>query len=510
MSKRVAVIGAGLGSLATAIRLAGAGWKVDLFEQLPGPGGKANSEQVGAFRFDTGPSLLTMPWVFDALFAAVGKRREDYLEFIPLEIICKYFWDDGMVLRAYADRERLLTELRRTTGEPEGRVRAYFDRCRKIYDIAGDLFLEYNPREPSTIFSRRFFASLLRVGGIDAFRTMDQAHEQAFRSPRLRQLFNRYATYNGSSPYRTPATLSIIPHVEYEGGGYAVRGGIYAIPSALQTLAREAGVQLHYTTPVERILREPVAGTGRSGAAGRRRGAGFRVTGVVAGGEERHYDAVVAGADVRTVYEQLLQDEEAPDIVRYRKLEPSSSGLVFYWGMKRRFPELEVNNIFFSRNYPEEFSAIFERGQCPADPTIYVNITAKVTPEDAPDNGENWFVLINAPCDTGQDWEAETARVRARILERLSQLLRTNIADAIGAESVMTPRDIQQKTASYGGALYGISSNSRTAAFSRHPNRSRRYQGLYFCGGSTHPGGGMPLVLLSGKITAELMQRYER
>ncbi|TVQ38258.1 MAG: phytoene desaturase [Spirochaetaceae bacterium] len=499
MSSNAAVIGAGLGSLAAAIRLAAAGWRVDVYERAAGPGGKAGCETLGGYRFDSGPSLLTMPWVFDALFAAAGKRRQDYLEFIPLEIICKYFWDDGAVLRTFADRQKLLSELRRTTGESEERIRAYFERCRGIYDIAGDLFLEHNPREPSTIFSARFFKSLLRVGGIDAWRTMAEAHERAFQSPRLRQLFNRYATYNGSSPYRTPATLSIIPHVEYSGGGYAVRGGIYAIPRALERLARELGVQLHYQAPVERILHQAETKRGR-----------YRVRGVVVGGAELEYDTVIAGADVRPVYDDLLQDQEAPDVVRYRRLEPSSSGLVFFWGMKRAFRELELHNIFFSRNYPDEFSAIFDRHECPADPTIYVNITSKVTPEDAPPGGENWFVLINAPCDIGQDWAAETARVRRRVIARISELFGFDLASEIAAESVMTPRDIQQRTNSPGGALYGISSNSRTAAFSRHPNRSRRYRGLYFCGGSTHPGGGMPLVLLSARITAELIARYQR
>ncbi|TVQ98064.1 MAG: phytoene desaturase [Spirochaetaceae bacterium] len=499
MSKHVVVIGAGLGSLSAAIRLAAAGWEVDLFERLPGPGGKANSESIDGYRFDTGPSLLTMPWVFDALFEAAGRKREDYLEFIPLEIICKYFWDDGMVLRTWANRKKLFDEIRRTTGEREDRLQAYFDRCRKIYDIAGDLFLEHNPKEPSTIFSRQFFRSLLRVGGIDAFRTMAQAHEESFLSPRVRQLFNRYATYNGSSPYRTPATLSIIPHVEYDGGGYAVAGGIYAIPLALDRLARELGVTMHYNTPVEHILSEPAGKSDR-----------FRVRGIVAGGQELLCDAVIAGADVRPVYRDLLSDETARDIVRYSKLEPSSSGLVFYWGMKRGFPELELHNIFFSRNYPDEFAAIFDRKTCPEDPTIYVNITSKVTAADAPKGCENWFVLINAPCDEGQDWQAETARIRARIIKRISTLFRIDLESAIATESVMTPRDIQEKTASHGGALYGISSNSRTAAFSRHPNRSKRYRGLYFCGGSTHPGGGMPLVVLSGKITADLIARYEQ
>jgi phytoene dehydrogenase-like protein len=177
--------------------------------------------------------------------------------------------------------------------------------------------------------------------------------------------------------------------------------------------------------------------------------------------------------------------------------------------MKERNPELGVNNIFFSGDYPREFRELFVEQICPVDPTVYVNITSKVTPSDAPQQGENWFVLINAPCDVGQDWPGEVAASRGRILSRLQQALGRSVEGAIAVEEVMTPRDIQRNTGSRLGSLYGISSNTSMAAFLRHPNRSRRVRGLYFCGGSVHPGGGMPLAILSGKIAADLVRRHE-
>jgi len=218
---------------------------------------------------------------------------------------------------------------------------------------------------------------------------------------------------------------------------------------------------------------------------------------------------VVSNADVLRTYEDLLEDPQARLARRYQALEPSSSGLVFFWGMKDSFPELGVNNIFFSGDYPREFHELFAERICPTDPTVYVNITSKVTPEDAPAGCENWFILINAPCNVGQDWQAEAAASRGRALSRLQRALGRSVEGVIATEEVMTPQDIEKNTGSRLGSLYGISSNTSMAAFLRHPNRSRRYRGLYFCGGSVHPGGGMPLAILSGKIASDLIQRHE-
>jgi phytoene dehydrogenase-like protein len=182
---------------------------------------------------------------------------------------------------------------------------------------------------------------------------------------------------------------------------------------------------------------------------------------------------------------------------------------VFLWGLSDSFPELGVNNIFFSADYRREFRELFEERTCPRDPTIYVNVTSKITPTDAPRGGENWFVLVNAPYLAGQDWSRETARVRRRVLEVLEGRLGRPVAGRIAVEQVLTPEDIRDATGSSQGSLYGISSNTPLAAFLRHPNRSRRHRGLYFCGGSVHPGGGMPLAVLSGKIAADLVRKHE-
>ncbi|MFP4374883.1 MAG: phytoene desaturase family protein [Spirochaetaceae bacterium] len=491
---RAAVIGAGLGGLSAAVWLAVAGRRVDVYERGSGPGGKAGTESGGGFRFDTGPSLLTMPWVFEDLFAAAGTRVEDRLDLRPLPTICRYFWRDGLRFDAPAGTRAFSAAASETFDEPAADLSRFFDRAKRIYDITAHLFLEKSLHEWSTVFSDGFLRSLLQAWRIDSMRSLHDANTATFRNPRLVQLFDRYATYNGSSPFLTPATMAIIPDVEYRGGAYALGGGIYSLPTALERLCRELGVVFHYERPVDRIL-----------ADSRTR----RIRGVEVAGEKLDYGVVVSNVDVRETYPKLLRDEEAPAYRRYRALEPSSSGFVFYWGMGERFDELELHNIFFSRDYRREFEEIFAEQVIPTDPTVYVNITSKVNPDDAPAGGENWFVLLNVPPDRGQDWDALGSRLRDVVLRRLSGDLGRNVAAAIRTEDHMSPRDIQDRTASPGGSLYGIASNSRFAAFRRHPNRSRRYPGLYFCGGSTHPGGGMPLVALSGRIAAELIATYE-
>lgn len=486
------MVGAGLAGLSCAARLAHAGYRVDLYEQRDQVGGKAGSLSLAGFRFDTGPSLLTMPHVFSQLFSEVGQRLEDHLEFIPLAPICRYFYPDGVRLGAYSDPGIFGAEIEARTGDSRAALERYLAYGRRLYELTADLFLWHSLHEAASYLRAPAVKSILNVWRIDALRSMDAAHRRFFRDPKLVQLFDRYATYNGSSPYRVPATLNIIPYVEYGLGGYAVGGGIHAIPAALERLVRSAGAGIHLNARVEAIL-----------------AAQGRVTGIRVGGRERACDLVVSNVDVLRTYADLLQHPEAPLARRYVKLEPSSSGLVFFWGMGRSYPELGVNNIFFSADYPAEFRALFDERRCPEDPTVYVNITSKVTPGDAPPGGENWFVLVNAPCNAGQDWAAESAAVRSRVLARLERALGREVESSLRVERIMTPADIERDTGSRLGSLYGISSNTPLAAFLRHPNRCRRPRGLYLCGGSVHPGGGMPLAVLSGKIAADLVRRYD-
>lgn len=491
-AKRVAIIGAGFGGLSAAIRLAARGWKVDVYEQQSYAGGKAGSLELGGYRFDRGPSLITMREVFAELFESVGRRLEDYVQFEQLDTVCSYFFSDGTELASRGNPEDFAREVAAKTDDSAESLRHFLKYSRGIYKKTAELFLMNSLHDWATYFKPKVWQGLFSRGKLDAGRSMDTAIRSFFHDPRMQQFFNRYATYNGSDPYQVPATLNIIPHVEYNMGAYASKTGIYALPQAMRSLAEELGVEFHFKQPVESIRLQNGRATGVRTAVG-----------------ELPADIVLSNIDARRTYEVLLQDPEAPYARRYRQLEASSSGLVFFWGMKSSYPELTVNNIFFSRDYPAEFKSLFSELRCPDDPTVYVNITSKLTPEDAPEGGENWFVLVNAPRNNGQNWESETARTRERVLARLEEALGRSVADDIAVEEVLTPAQIEKETGSYYGSLYGISSNTKTAAFLRHPARSSRYRGLYFCGGSVHPGGGMPLAVLSGKIAADIIRKRE-
>ncbi len=494
--RRVAVVGAGIGGLAASVVLAAYGWETHLFDAHEEPGGKAGSLQLGRFRFDTGPSLITRPDVFRDLFRSVGLVPDELLRLDRLPVITRYFFADGSRLDAHSDPGAFAEEVERATDEPRGSVMRFLEYSGRISEAAGDLFLRYSLHEPGTYLSRDFRRALMRIGRIDPFRSMSGAIASFFRERRVRQLFERYATYNGSDPYRAPATFNLIPHAEYVDGAYTAEGGVWAVPRALAEAARVVGVRKHLGTPVDAVLHEKW---------GKKR----RVLGISAGGEAQGFHAVVSNADVAATYRELLGDSAAPELARYEALESSSSVVVFYWGMNARFSELDTHNVFFSEDYRAEFTDIFERLRCPRKPTVYVNITSKTTPGDAPPDGENWFVLVNSPYDAGQEWDKEVERTREAVLDRLRIALGVDVERFIEEEDRLTPPDVAQKTASHRGALYGIASNTRMAAFKRHPNRNRRYLGLYHCGGSVHPGGGMPLALMSGRIAAHILVHRE-
>lgn len=492
MTEKVAVIGSGIGGLSSAALLAKSGRRVTLFEQASYAGGKAASMQLGEYRFDTGPSLFTLPHIFSEFFTRLGLDMRNYLEPIPLEPICAYEFADGTRLHSYSDRAKFAAALESAGATNASELDKYLDGCASIWDKAGELFLTRSLHEASTYLSISGLKAILNIPRLSPFKSLHDANRRAFREPRATQLFDRYATYNGSSPFLTPSTMRVIPHVEYAYGGYALKGGIVSLPIALERICRDLGVDFRLGEKVEHIVVRQK-----------------RVCGIEVGGEFHESDIVVSNADVLSTYRSLLGEPDARETRRYNKLEPSSSGLVFLWGVADQFPELLSNNIFFSGDYRDEFDAMFRRLDMPDEPTIYVNITSKTTPKDAPPDGENWFVLLNAPRSAEQDWPELISRVRRSVLTRLSRSLGREIAPLIREQKIITPRDIERDTGSTYGSLYGIASHSPLSAFFRHPNRSRRIGGLYFAGGSAHPGGGMPLALLSGMLAAGLAERHE-
>ncbi|MEX8548291.1 MAG: phytoene desaturase family protein, partial [Mucilaginibacter sp.] len=311
------------------------------------------------------------------------------------------------------------------------------------------------------------------------------------------QYADRFATYNGSNPYKAPATLNVIPHLEQHFGAYFPDGGMYQITLSLVALAERLGVVFHYNSSVEKIVIEKRQVKGV--LVGEERGA-------ESGGRKAQMitaDLVISNMDVYFTYKKLLS--EYPKLIPEKTLrqERSSSALIFYWGINKTFPQLDLHNIFFSNDYQQEFEHIWKQKNVGSDPTIYLNITSKFLPNDAPHGCENWFTMINVPANQGQDWDKLIAKARANIIQKLSKALGEDIGKLIVCESILDPRSIESKTSSYQGSLYGTSSNSQFAAFLRHANKSSKIKNLFFCGGSVHPGGGIPLALLSAKIVGD-------
>jgi len=491
MSKRVLVIGAGLGALSGALRLAKMGFDVTLFEKNETIGGKLNEKKLSGYRFDAGPSLLTMPFVIDELFEFCGFARKDFLEFIPLEPVCRYFYPDGARLDASSDVEKMKREIAQRSPRDAEVYENFLAYTERLYKLTANIFLFSPIHEFAEILKWRNLPTLLRLPQIDPLRTVHGGVSRFFKDARLVQLFDRYATYNGSNPYRAPATLNVIPYVEYVLGSYYIRGGMYRLAEALLQLAHQGGVKIQTSVRVEKILHD-----------------GRRVSGIQANGEKIAADFVLCGQDVVVAHNELIDGFENRR-EKLNRLEPSCSGLVFLWGVRKQHPELAHHNIFFSRDYQKEFAQIFEEKRPPDDPTIYIAITSKSDPAHAPAGGGNWFVLLNMPYLTEEiNWQIETGRVRDIVIKKICRM-GFDLANQIDAEFVLSPEDFYKNYLGNRGSIYGISSNSRSTAFKRPANRSRELRGLYFAGGSTHPGGGIPLVLLSGKIAAELIVRSE-
>jgi len=487
IKKRAIVIGSGVGGLASAARLAAKGADVTVFEKNNSFGGKVSLIEKAGYRWGFGASLLTLPELIDEVFIACGKKPSDYYHYQRIDPICRYFYPDGTVLDAFAEPARFASEVERKTGEPGSQVLAHLKRAEKVFELTKDIFLYQSLHKWSTYINRNSLRSIWELPAIGIFKNMHRANQESFKDPRVVQLFDRYATYNGSDPYRAPSTLNVIGHPEYNMGAYFMEGGMPAVTQSLYKLCLDMGVKFEFGTKVGSV-----------------KVSNGRVSGVMANEQFQPADIVVSNMDVVYTYTHLMPEQKAPK--RVIDAVKSTSAIIFYWGIKGTFAELDLHNIFFSADYEREFEYINDKRAIWSDPTVYVYISSKKQKDHAPEGCENWFVLVNVPHDTGQDWAQVVADTRRDILSKLKTALGADIESRIMCESVNHPRSIQDKTLSYRGALYGNSSNDLLAAFLRHPNFSGGIKGLYFCGGSVHPGGGVPLCLLSAKIIDELVR----
>ncbi len=492
--EKAIVIGAGIGGLAASVRLAAKGYAVEVYEAADGPGGKLGELTSGGYRFDRGLYVFTRPDLVEELFDVAGVPMEGRFAYHRLEESNRYFWEDGTEVTGWSDPGRLAVEMESRLGVDRDLVMDHLRRADELLRSTGRTFMERSLQRWRDLPRDEVFRSLASIGPGELFNSLHRTNEKALGGvAKAVQLFDRFATYNGSDPHRTPGLMRMIAGLEHGQGAYYPEGGMYRITEAIHRLAVDLGVDFHFNAPVERIL----LNMGQD-----------HVQGVLVNGRVRDASVVVSNMDILPTYRHLLPDLKAPE--RVLRQERSSSALVFYWGVRARLPRLGLHNILFSRDYRNEFGQLFDALRPPEDPTVYINITNVHTPDDAPEGCSNWFTMINAPRDVGQYSMNIVAQAREHILAKIERTLGRDIAPLIEVEEVLDPRGIAARTSSHQGSIYGTSSNSPWAAFLRHGNSHRKVRGLLFCGGSVHPGGGIPLALLSARIaTSSLAQVAE-
>ncbi len=485
------VVGGGVGGLAAAARLAAGGHQVTLCEQAPVVGGKLGEQTVataaGTFRYDTGPSLLTMPWVLADLLRQTGDPLEAVLELVALDPVAQYRFADATSVDVCADHELLCRRFDAAFG---GSAAADWDR---MWKRAGRIWAATSvPFLQSPVSARSLAAKAVRLRDLATVApgtTLRELGLTYLRDPRMRMFLDRYATYTGSDPRHAPAALAAVPYAELSFGGWTVVGGLRRIADALLTRCQELGVVVRTDTDITTIE------------------VGARVTGVrTASGDRLPADLVVANADAMHLYTDLIA---APrQARRLGRTAASLSGFVLLLGVRGRTPGLAARTVLFPNHYDAEFDAVFgDPASLPQDPTLYLSVPQDRTAR--PDGHENWYVLANAPRHGhgagAIDWAAP-GRSDAYAAHLLDVLARRglDVRDRLLFTHFRTPADVERDTRAVGGAIYGTSSNGLRAAFLRPANRSA-VPGLFLVGGSAHPGGGLPLVMLSAQIVANLI-----
>jgi phytoene desaturase len=492
----VGVIGGGLAGLAAACVLAARGHRVILFEKNDWLGGKAAVLEQDGFRFDMGPTILTVPTVLERIFAEAGVKMADRLDLRRIDPQWRCFFDDNTVLDLHQDVPTMQAALRDYAPGTETGYRDFIAQSENLHRISQNFFFWRSVEDITDTLDLRKnmdLATLRDVLNLKMGSSVAREIRKKVGDKRVAQMLDHFVQYVGSSPYGSPAVLCSIAHMQTNGGVWYPMGGTRAVPVALQTLAQELGVDLRIGTGIDRILSDD-----------------GHVTGVrTEDGAIVALSAVVSNMDSVRTYRELVQGEPAARFARRWKREAACSGVVLYLGLDRGYDHLAHHDFVFSRDPEEEFDFIYKRGQPAPDPTCYIAATARTEPGVAPPGGEALYVLVHTPyLRPHHDWSKMLPAYRRVILDKLARTAGlTDLESRIRFEHVLTPQDIHDRYRVLDGAIYGLASHGKFFGAFKPGNRSRDLKGLYLAGGAAHPGPGMPMVLMSGWIAADSLDQ---
>jgi diapolycopene oxygenase len=492
-TKRVAVIGSGLGGISAAISLRQKGYEVDVYEKNAQIGGKLNELQAEGYTFDLGPSILTLPHLFERLFARSGKKMADYLSIRTVRPHWRNFFEDGTVINLFPEPDRMAAEAERVAPGAANEVRAFLDYASRQYDLIDAGYFEAGLDSVSDF--QRFYG-LWQFAHFDFWHSMHGAVAKRIRDPHLRDVFDFFIKYVGSSAYDAPGFMSCLPTIQFRHDLWYADGGMYNIARGLGRLMDDLGIRVYLNREVKQIEKSP-----------------GRVCGLLfADGTTAPADIVVSNMEVIPAYRDLLGETGNYFQRLEKRLEPACSGLVLDLGLDCKYEQLAHHNFFFSGDQKEHFRSVFRQKKIPHDPTIYLVAASRTDPTVAPAGCDCLKILPHIPYinDRNPFTHEDCLALKERILDKLERMGLTDLRRHIVFEHLWTPFDIQENYYSNGGSIYGVVSNRWKNLSFKGPKQSPLYENLFFTGGSVNPGGGMPMVLLCGQNVAKRVVAWDR
>ncbi len=489
-TKRVIVIGGGLGGLSAAAGLAAEGFQVTLHEKNAHLGGKMNQLTLHGFKLDLGPSMIILPQLFRRIFERAGRRLEDYLQFDELIPQWRSFWEDGTVVDLHPDIARMEQELAQFGDAGRG-YWSFLEYSRDLWRFADENYLENGADTVAEVMRGVRLHEVFRKA--DLLASMDEGVGRFIKEPHLRQMLDFFIKYVGSSAYDAPAFMNLLPYSQLGYGVWYVRGGIYNLARGLRRLLEDLGVEIHTNSEVTRLVHE-----------------GERVVAVETGDGQTHpADIVVSNMEVLPVYQRLTGDGDRLRVKAYEKLfEPACSGLVVHLCVKGHYEQARHHMFVFSEDAREHWAAVHHRKELPEDPTLYVVCPTVTNPELAPEGHSIIKLLPHIPyCQDPPFSAASYEALKDRIYRKMERVGFTDLRERIVHEHVLTPEDLQRMYYSTKGAIYGTVVNRKKNFALKAPKQSSLYENLFFVGGATNPGGGTCMVVLSGQKATDLIMR---